>query len=305
MATILYVDDEPSVGLIIEDTLERAGHTPVGARSVPEALQILARGGVDLIVSDYRMPGLTGLEFLSLLQRDGCDVPVIMLTGYASIEHAVASIKAGAIDYMTKPVRPQQFELAVEQALELVRLRRENEALRREVMEFRNERTDHRRVQRDPAHPADGRDGGAHARHRAPAGRERNRQGAVRARDPRPERAAGPSVHPAQLRRPARGPHRERAVRPRARRVHGRDQAGGGRIRAGPPRHAAPGRDQRDAARPAVQAVARPAGTGVRAGGWNDADPRGRARDRDDEPRPGERGRRRARSAATCITAWA
>jgi DNA-binding NtrC family response regulator len=140
MATILYVDDEPSVGSIIEDTLERAGHKPVGARSVPEALQILARGGIDLIVSDYRMPGVTGLEFLNLLARDGCDVPVIMLTGFGSIEHAVASIKAGAIDYITKPIRPQQFELAVDQALEFVRLRRENEALRREVMEFRNER---------------------------------------------------------------------------------------------------------------------------------------------------------------------
>jgi DNA-binding NtrC family response regulator len=140
MATILYVDDEPSVGLILEDTLERAGHATVGARNVPEALQVLARGGVDLIISDYRMPGLTGLEFLALLQREGYDIPMIMLTGYASIEHAVASIKAGAVDYITKPVRPQQLELAVEQALELVRLRRENEALRREVMEFRNER---------------------------------------------------------------------------------------------------------------------------------------------------------------------
>ena len=50
----------------------------------------------DLIISDYRMPGLTGLEFLSLLQREGYDVPLIMLTGYASIEHAVAAIKAGA-----------------------------------------------------------------------------------------------------------------------------------------------------------------------------------------------------------------
>ena len=63
-----------------------------------------------------------------------------MLTGYATIEHAVASIKAGAIDYITKPVRPEQLELAVSQALEVVRLRRENTALRREVMEFRNER---------------------------------------------------------------------------------------------------------------------------------------------------------------------
>src|SRR5690606_25391041 len=89
---------------------------------------------------DYRMPGLTGLEFLSLLAREGYDIPLIMLTGYASIEHAVASIKAGAVDYITKPIRPEQLNLAVDQALEFVRLRKENEALRREVMEFRNER---------------------------------------------------------------------------------------------------------------------------------------------------------------------
>jgi DNA-binding NtrC family response regulator len=140
MATILYVDDEVAVGLILEDTLAAAGHTPVGARSVPEALLILERGGIDLIISDYRMPGLTGLEFIQLITREGFDLPLIMLTGHASIEHAVASIKAGAIDYITKPVRPQQLELAVDQALEFVRLRRENEALRKEVSQFRNER---------------------------------------------------------------------------------------------------------------------------------------------------------------------
>jgi DNA-binding NtrC family response regulator len=140
MATILYVDDEPAIGLIVEDTLERAGHTTVGAHSVPEALQALARGNVDLVISDYRMPGLTGLEFLELIQQEGYDVPLIMLTGYASIEHAVAAIKAGAVDYITKPVRPEQLELSVAQALEVVRLRRENDTLRREVMEIRNER---------------------------------------------------------------------------------------------------------------------------------------------------------------------
>jgi DNA-binding NtrC family response regulator len=140
MATILYVDDEPAIGLILEDTLERAGHATVGAHSVPEALQALARGNVDLIISDYRMPGLTGLEFLELLRQEGYDVPLIMLTGYATIEHAVAAIKAGAVDYITKPVRPEQLELSVAQALEVVRLRRENDTLRREVMELRNER---------------------------------------------------------------------------------------------------------------------------------------------------------------------
>ncbi len=140
MACILHVDDEPSVGLILDDTLRRAGHEAIGARNVPEALHVLARTAVDLIISDYRMPGITGLEFLAMLQREGHDVPLIMVTGYASIEHAVAAIKAGAIDYITKPVRPRQLELAVEQALEFVRLGRENESLRREVMEFRNER---------------------------------------------------------------------------------------------------------------------------------------------------------------------
>src|SRR5436309_8332423 len=140
MATILCLDDEPAIGLILQDTLERAGHQTVSAHNVPQALQALAHGTVDLIISDYRMPGLTGLEFLALLRQEGYETPLIMLTGYGSIEHAVAAIKAGAIDYITKPVRPEQLELAVSQALEVVRLRRENERLRREVMEFRNER---------------------------------------------------------------------------------------------------------------------------------------------------------------------
>src|SRR5499427_4817990 len=140
MATILCLDDEPAIGLILQDTLERAGHQTVSAHNVPQALQALAAGTVDLIISDYRMPGLTGLEFLALLRQEGYETPLIMLTGYGSIEHAVAAIKAGAIDYITKPVRPEQLEPAVRQALELVRLRRENERLRREVMEFQNER---------------------------------------------------------------------------------------------------------------------------------------------------------------------
>jgi DNA-binding NtrC family response regulator len=138
--SILCVDDEPSVSMIVEHTLREAGHETVGARNVPEALQKLALGGVELIISDYKMPGLSGLEFLELLTSEGFDIPLIMLTGYASIEHAVASIKAGAVDYITKPVRPEQLRLAVEQALELVRLRKENATLRREMSLVRNER---------------------------------------------------------------------------------------------------------------------------------------------------------------------
>lgn len=140
MASILYVDDEPSIGLVLDDVLTRAGHKAFGAQTVVEALQVLSRETIDLIVSDYRMPGLNGLEFLQLLQQEGYDVPVMIITGYGSIEHAVTAIKAGAIDYVTKPIRPQQLELAVEQALEFVRLKRENDKLHRELMQVRHER---------------------------------------------------------------------------------------------------------------------------------------------------------------------
>ena len=137
MANILYVDDEPAIGLILQDTLEQLGHSAIGATNVPEALGALSRGDIDLIISDFRMPGLSGLEFLELLREQGRDVPLIMLTGYGTIEHAVAAIKAGAADYITKPLQLDQLQHAVSQALELSRLKRENQALRDEVMEIR------------------------------------------------------------------------------------------------------------------------------------------------------------------------
>ncbi|MGH7636129.1 MAG: sigma-54-dependent transcriptional regulator [Gemmatimonadaceae bacterium] len=137
MANILYVDDEPAIGLILQDTLEQLGHSAIGATNVPEALGALSRGDIDLIISDFRMPGLSGLEFLELLREQGRDVPLIMLTGYGTIEQAVAAIKAGAADYITKPLQLDQLQHAVSQALELSRLKRENQALRDEVMEIR------------------------------------------------------------------------------------------------------------------------------------------------------------------------
>jgi DNA-binding NtrC family response regulator len=140
MANILCVDDEAASIEILEDSLQRAGHRTVGVHNVKAAMNVLVRGGIDLVISDYRMPGGTGLEFLAEISDAEIDVPVIMLTGYGSIEHAVASIKAGAIDYITKPVRPEPLELAVDQALEFARLRRENAQLREEVIQVRSAR---------------------------------------------------------------------------------------------------------------------------------------------------------------------
>ncbi|MDX2122356.1 MAG: sigma-54 dependent transcriptional regulator [Gemmatimonadota bacterium] len=140
MATILCVDDEPATGVVLEHHLTRLGHRPLLASSVEDALKIIARTPVDLIVADYRMPQATGLDLLGLLEKEGYQIPVIIMTGYSSIEHAVVSIKSGAIDYLTKPIRPETLEIAVTQALEVMRLRRENEQFRREINRFRSTR---------------------------------------------------------------------------------------------------------------------------------------------------------------------
>ena len=140
-ASILCIDDEPAVGVILEHTLSRAGHRPMLVSSVEEAMRVISRTPFDLIIADYRMPGLTGLDLLAQLEKEGYKIPVIIMTGYSSIEHAVMSIKSGAIDYLTKPIRAETLEIAVRQALEVVRLRRENETFRREIVKIRGGRS--------------------------------------------------------------------------------------------------------------------------------------------------------------------
>ena len=140
MATVLCVDDEAAVGVVLEHTLTRLGHTPVLAASAAEAMAAVGRSDIDLIIADYVMPGSTGLDLLKLLSEQGHRIPVIIMTGYSSIESAVTSIKSGAIDYLTKPVRPETLEIAVNQALEVIRLRRENESFRTEIRKLRSSR---------------------------------------------------------------------------------------------------------------------------------------------------------------------
>lgn len=141
MATILCVDDEPSVGTVLEHTLSKLGHRPVLVSSVDDALKTLAHTSVDLIVADYVMPDRTGLDLLKLLQEEGHRIPVIIMTGYSSIENAVSSIKSGAIDYLTKPIRADTLEIAISQALEMIRLRQENETFRSELKKLQVRRT--------------------------------------------------------------------------------------------------------------------------------------------------------------------
>ena len=140
MSNILCIDDEPSVGVVLEHHLTEIGHHPVLATSVDEGLRAVREHAFDLIISDYRMPDATGLDLLELMKEQGVDIPVIIMTGYSSIEHAVLSIRHGAVDYLTKPLRQEALRIAVNNAIEVARLRRENEAFRREISSLRGRR---------------------------------------------------------------------------------------------------------------------------------------------------------------------
>jgi DNA-binding NtrC family response regulator len=140
VALILCVDDEAGVLSLLRKSVERLGHEVAEAPHAAAALQVLGRQQVDLVVSDFQMPGVNGLELLEMARQEGYVAPFIMLTGHASIEHAVAAIKAGAIDYLAKPFRPAQLELAITAGLDVARLRRENSALREEVSALRTRR---------------------------------------------------------------------------------------------------------------------------------------------------------------------
>ncbi|MGI9628913.1 MAG: sigma-54-dependent transcriptional regulator [Longimicrobiales bacterium] len=138
MARVLCVDDERAALEALEGALSEVGHVTVGVRNMEAALNVLDRGGVDLVVSDYRMPGGSGVALLQALRERGLEVPLIMVTGHGSIEHAVTAMKEGAADYITKPWTPEELRIATDQALEVVRLRKENAHLRDEISKLKS-----------------------------------------------------------------------------------------------------------------------------------------------------------------------
>jgi DNA-binding NtrC family response regulator len=109
-----------------------------GISSADAALDTIAGTPVDLIVTDYGMSRLNGIDLLQWLEKGGYRVPVIMMTESANIHSAVDAMNAGAIGYLATPVREEAIEIAVGQALEVIRLRRENESLRGEINKLRS-----------------------------------------------------------------------------------------------------------------------------------------------------------------------
>jgi len=132
-ATLLVADDDPAVRQSLERTLAREGYTVVLAPDGQAALERLRQGGVDLLLSDLRMPGLTGLELLREVKAAVPDVDVILLTAFGTVEEAVAAMKDGAVDFLTKPFQRAQLIRVIRKALERRELIAQNLALQRRL----------------------------------------------------------------------------------------------------------------------------------------------------------------------------
>jgi len=130
---VLVVEDEAYVRDSLVEILRARGFDVSAAASVDEALERLARAPVDAVLSDLKMPKQDGLELVRRMQALSPDVPVLILTGHGTVASAVECLRAGATDYILKPVEPDALELSLGRALEGRALRREVRYLRSAV----------------------------------------------------------------------------------------------------------------------------------------------------------------------------
>jgi two-component system response regulator FlrC len=119
MARILVVDDEEGIRTFVAETLGIAGHEVTTAEDGTAAFAMLDRHGFDLVITDLRMPGKDGMEVVKKVKDDQPDVEVIVMTAHGTIDNAIAAMKAGAFEYLQKPVgSPSELRLVVTRALE-------------------------------------------------------------------------------------------------------------------------------------------------------------------------------------------
>ena len=128
---ILVVEDEDKLRRILELQLLDSGYDVVKAATAEEALPLIDRS--DLILTDLKLPGMTGIEMLQLVRRQDSHVPVIVMTAFGTVENAVDAMKAGAADFLLKPFSLDHLTTVVNKALEIRNLRDENRRLKEEL----------------------------------------------------------------------------------------------------------------------------------------------------------------------------
>ncbi|MDD3473729.1 MAG: sigma-54 dependent transcriptional regulator [Syntrophaceae bacterium] len=118
MPKVLVVDDEKNYLLVLEDLLADEGYEVVTSSSAAEGLEIIQREAIDTVLTDIKMPGMSGIEFLEKIMNFDSDMPVILMTAFAEVDQAVNAMKKGALDHIQKPFDNQDLKRAVARGVE-------------------------------------------------------------------------------------------------------------------------------------------------------------------------------------------
>ena len=132
---LLVVDDEPSMTEFLEILLAQEGYEVTTASSGEEGFKLYRQLEPDLILTDVKMPGMSGLDLIREIHALDSAIPIIAITAYASADDAIRAVREGAYDYLSKPFQIEDLRIIIRNALEAKRLRRENVELRRSIDE--------------------------------------------------------------------------------------------------------------------------------------------------------------------------
>ncbi len=130
MPTILIVEDEAKMRRLLELNLGEDGFTTLSAGDAETGLKLLRENTVDLVVTDLKLPGMNGLEFLQAIKCQNAALPVVVMTAFGTVETAVEAMKAGASDYVLKPFSLSEMRMVIRKELDVHNLREENRSLR-------------------------------------------------------------------------------------------------------------------------------------------------------------------------------
>ncbi len=130
MPAILIVEDEAKMRRLLELNLGEDGFTTYSAEDAETGLKLLHENSIDLVLTDLKLPGMNGLEFLQTIKRQNAALPVVVMTAFGSVETAVEAMKAGASDYVLKPFSLTEMRMVIHKELDVRDLREENRNLR-------------------------------------------------------------------------------------------------------------------------------------------------------------------------------
>ena len=139
MATILIIDDNDTIREGLAITVKKLGHDPVTAGSGAAGVAAFKQKRADFVITDLKMEGQTGVDVLKAISALDPDVPIMIITGYGTVETAVEAMKLGAFDFITKPIQSEVVRLKVERALELCATRRGRRKAEQQVAYHRAE----------------------------------------------------------------------------------------------------------------------------------------------------------------------